>query len=296
MHSFVISLFIILVGPVFAEEETSDNFHLLDKTHYLLKNNLDYLANRVDSFFATERADDEFGRSTLRIRTNYELRELARGESDINYRINFKIPSLNRRIKESTDKLFPNKKDSEDSSSQSQIPTESRRDWYFNADVGVNASIPPKAVLRTRLRKNFLFEKWSHRFSEEVTYVTEEDGLTEETILTSDFSISTNLLLRITNSKEWKVLSKQFRTNHGPNLIHQVTERDALSYSLIAQSIIEEEGPWILSNYRLSTRYRRDLYRHWIYLDTITGLDFPKEYSFRRNPFVIFQLEVLFGS
>ncbi|HLT21912.1 MAG TPA: hypothetical protein VKZ84_00645, partial [Bacteriovoracaceae bacterium] len=97
-------------------------------------------------------------------------------------------------------------------------------------------------------------------------------------------------------SKEWKVLSKQFRTSHGPNIIHQVTERDALSYSLIAQSIIEEEGPWILSNYRLSTRYRRDLYRHWIYLDTLTGLDFPKEYSFRRNPFVIFQLEVLFGS
>lgn len=290
----LIFFFLLFTTSSSAFAEDAAKYQLLDRTKNLLSSNLDSLANKVDSFFATERADDEFGRSTLRIRTNYEMRELAKGENDVSYRLNFKIPSLDRRIKEGAEKIFPKKKSSETNSQDA--PSRSRKDWYFNADLGVNASIPPKAVIRARLRKNILLKTWAHRFSEELTYVTEEDGLTEETSFTSDYPLGENLLLRILNSKRWRILSKQLITDHGPQLIHQVSEKDALNYSLIAQSIIGEEGPWILNNYRLSVRYRRDLYQHWIYFDTVTGLDFPKEYSFRRNPFVIFQLEVLFGS
>lgn len=293
MQLFLFILLLMASAPILAEDKVS--YPLLDRTKSLLSGNLDYLANRVDSFFATERADDEFGRSTLRIRARYELRELRSGEADISYRLNFKIPSLDKRIKESTDRLFSRKKKGEEESI-APAPKRSRQDWYFNADLGINASIPPKAVFRARLRKNILLKKWSHRFSEEVTYITEEDGLTEQTSFTSDYPLAANLLLRVVNSKSWKILSKQLSTQHGPSLIHQLSERDALNYSLIAQSIIGEEGPWYLNNYRLSTLYRRDLYQQWIYLDTLAGLDFPKEYSFRRNPFIYFQLEILFGS
>jgi len=297
VYRFIIFTIIFTLNSAFAEDEKYAHYRLLDKTRDLLSNNLDYLANRVDTFFATERADDEFGRSTLRIRSLYHIREQEKGDSEINYRLNFRIPSLEKRIKEGAEKIFRSDDPKEAPvSSDTPIPARSRRDWYFNADLGINASIPPKAVIRGRLRKNIIFTNWTHRFLEEVTYITEEDGLREETSFTSDYSLTANLLFRVINSKTWKVLSRQLATQHGPQLIHQLTERDGMSYSATAHSIIEEEGPWILDNYRVIVRYRRDLYERWIYFDINTGLDFPKKYSFRRNPFVTFQLEALFGS
>lgn len=299
MHFITFSLLFLFLPQAFAEDSSPRYYQILDKTRDLLSNNLDQVANRVDSFFATERADDEFGRSTLRIRGSYFLRERERGDSDITYRLNFKIPSLDRKIKERTDRIFNNNtsKGQSDSTTDAAIaPPRSREDWYFNADLGVNASIPPKAVIRARLRKNYFFSTWTHRFLEEVVYITEDDGLSENTSLTSDYPLGSRLLFRIINSKTWKILSRQLDTQHGPNLIHQVSERDALNYSFTAHSVINEEGPWFLDYYRLAVRYRRDLYQSWIYFDINTGLDFPKEHSFRRTPFITFQLETLFGS
>lgn len=279
------------------DQDYTRKIYILDRTRSLLKGNLDSLANKVDSFFATERADDEFGRSTLRIRSNYEVRELHKGDSDISYRINFKIPSFEKRVREEAQKWWPKKETtSREETSNVEIPDHSRKDWYFNADAGVNASIPPRAILRARLRKNIFRNTWTHRFLEEVTYITESDGLTEVTSFTNDYPLAEKVLFRFMNSKSWKVLSRQLSTQHGPNIIHQLSPRDGLNYSLMATSVINEEGPWFLDNYRLSVRYRRDLYQQWLYFDLNTGLDFPKTYSFRRNPFAIFQLEALFGS
>lgn len=297
MHLILTLLFLTGLASA-SEQKTEEEKNVLDKTHAIFKGNLDYLANRVDSFFATERADDEFGRSTLRIRSNYFTREQEKGDFKISYRINFKIPHLERRIKESADRIFKHKKKDDESPNtdgEADQPPHTKKGWIFNADLGVNASIPPKAVIRGRVRRNFLFTNWSHRFSEEITYITEEDGLTELTSFDSDYPLKDNLLFRFINLKTWGVLSKKFDTSHGPTLIHQLTEKDALNYSFIASTKINE-GLWLLDNYRLSTRYRRDLYKKWLYFDLITGLDFPKKYSFRRNPFATFQLEILFGS
>lgn len=281
------------------QADSASNYRVLDRTHHLLSSNLDALANRVDSFFATERADDEFGRSTLRVSGSYQIREDASGESDLRYRLNFKIPHLEKKLKEGAEKLFPAKKPGTKESSPSDSltpPTRSREDWYFNADAGINASIPPKAVLRARLRKNILFKIWSHRFSEELTYVTEEDGLSEVTRFDSDYPLSEQLLFRFNNSKRWQVLSRKLSSSHGPSLIHQMTDKDAVNYSLLAQTNLGEEGPFYLSNYRISALYRRDIYKNWIFLDTTWGVDFPKRYSFRRNPFANFVVEFLFSS
>lgn len=298
MHLILTLLFLICTASA-SEQKPEEEKNVLDKTHAIFKGNLDYLANKVDSFFATERADDEFGRSTLRIRSNYFIREQEKGDFKVSYRVNFKIPHLERRIKESADRIFRHRKQNGESEEADSVETDqpprTKKGWIFNADLGVNASIPPKAIIRGRVRRNFLYTRWSHRFSEEITYITEEDGLTELTSFDSDYPIKENLLFRFVNVKTWSVLSKKFNTSHGPTLIHQLTEKDALNYSFIASTKINE-GLWMLDNYRLSTRYRRDLYKQWLYFDLITGLDFPKKYSFRRNPFATFQLEILFGS
>jgi len=263
---------------------------LLDRTQDFVTKKSNNLANRLDSFFADERADDEFGRSRIRLRSAYTLRERDPGKMRNQYRINLKLPHLEDKFRF---KYKKEKKVGQKSTSQEPPPL-INENWIFNADSGVSAAIPPRLVLRARARKNIATTNWIHRFSEQLTYITDRSGLTEETSFNSDFGINENLLFRFVNRKTWRVLKKEFFTSHGPTLIHQLTEKDALNYSFLLNSVIEQKS-WFLNGYTFSVNYRRDLYKDWLFLDVIPGIDFPKTWSFRRTPFVVFQLEALFG-
>jgi hypothetical protein len=277
--------------------EQSSLSNNMDSTHSFLGNSLNSVANRLDSFFATERADDELGRSTLRIRDIYTVRERALGENEMRYRINLRLPRLEEKFKfdyyqdkkESKSKTKKNKQ-VEDINRRNRV----RQGWTFNADAGVSAAIPPKLVTRARLRRNFERKIFIHRFLEQVTYITDESGLAEETTLQSDKKISDELLFRFTNTKRWKILQKEFVTLHGPSFIQQLSENDAISYNFFISNVIKDKV-FFLNAYTISVNYRRNVYKNWFYFDFIPGIEFPKQWSFRRTPFAIFQVEFLFG-
>lgn len=292
-----------------AEEPRDDSIPILDSAQDLFGARANFAANRFDSFFATERADDEFGRSRIRVRSRFTVRERAKSDIDTQYRINLKLPNLEKKFRfdfqEDTKKKKKDKKAAQAARSDEEKEADSEaqrlkdkhlfKGWLFNADIGVSLAIPPKLVTRARVRKNLVTGTFTHRFSEQLTYVTDEDGLTEETQLNSDHPLGQDFLFRFINYKRWRVLKKEFTTNHGPTILHQVTENDAFSYNFITSSIIDD-SIWYVSNYQIAINYRRNLYRQWVYMDLVPGLDFPKEYSFRRNPFVFVQIEFLFGS
>lgn len=282
-----------------AEEGESRRFEVLDKTQEILGTKANFLANRLDSFFATERADDEFGRSRIRIRTNFDVREREKSDLNIRYRINIRLPKLEERFKWK----FENGEDkaqTEESKKVTEQAPESTwaypliKDWIFNSDLGISAAIPPRLIARARLRRNFPTGDFIHRFVEQVTYITDDSGLVEETSLESDRIIKENLIFRFINAKIWRIIDKDFSTTHGPTFLHQLSPNDALSYGLTMSSIIDE-SVWFVDNYQAYVNYRRNLYRQWAFLDIIPGIDFPKSWSFRRTPFISFQIELLFG-
>jgi hypothetical protein len=286
-----------------AEERPDDRIQILEKVQELFGARANFAANRLDSFFATERADDEFGRSRIRIRSQFLLRERAVSELNNQYRINLKLPHLEQRFRYEYYRDRNKEKAAEEKNERPVLSAEEkerlkrnrlRENWIFNSDVGVSAAIPPRLITRARVRRNFETGTLIHRFAEQLTYVTDESGLVEETSIDSDHSINEDLIFRFVNYKRWRVLEKELFTNHGPTLLHRVTEDDAFNYGATLQNVYQE-GTWFLSNYRLAVNYRRNLYHQWIYLDVIPGLDFPKVWSFRRTPFITFQLEVLFG-
>jgi hypothetical protein len=307
--AFVFLLIPILSSASPAEEPRDDRIPLLDRAQEFFGTQANVAANRLDSFFATERADDEFGRSRIRIRSRFEIRELQRSDLSTQYRINLKLPALEEKFRFSfqKDQREKRKKEKEAQAERTpeQIAEEERRKqeqetklfkgWLFNSDVGVSLAIPPRLVTRARLRKNLRDGRITHRFAEQLIYTTFENGLTDETQIDSDYQIRENILFRFVNSKSWRILQKEFTTAHGPTILHQFSDNEAFSYSFIASSIVEK-GVWYVTNYQLSTTYRRNMYRQWVYVNVVPGLDFPKFYSFRRNPFIFFQIEFLFGS
>lgn len=296
---YALAIFLMLFSlPGFsspAEERPDNRISFLDRAQDFFGARANFTANRLDSFFATERADDEFGRSRIRIRSRFDLRERAKSDLNNQYRINLKLPHLEEKFRwdyyQDKDEKEVTKEDVKQRISESKI----NKGWIFNSDIGVVAALPPKLVTRARVRRNVETGELIHRFSEQLTYITDESGLTEETSVDSDYSFNDDLLLRFVNYKQWQVLKKDFRTNHGPTLLHRVSEDDAFNYGVTMSTTIDN-GRWFVDNYRLSLDYRRNLYQQWIYLDVIPGIDFPKVWSFRRTPFISFQLEVLFGS
>lgn len=309
-YLFALTLFLFPLIAVSspAEEPQDRTIPFLESAQKLFGTKANFAANRLDSFFATERADDEFGRSRIRIRSRYEIRERAVADLNNQYRINLRLPHLEEKFKydyyqddvENNKKVKKDEKEKRDKKKADYQRSLLEKDkinesWIFNSDIGVSAAIPPKLITRGRVRKNIVTGTLIHRFSEQITYITDESGLVEETRFDSDHIYDEDFIFRFINFKRWQVLKKDFNTDHGPTFLHRVSENDAFVYGFTMQTIIKD-GSWFSNNYRLSTNYRRNLYHQWIYLDVIPGLDFPKVHSFRRTPFLIVQLEVLFGS
>lgn len=285
---------LLLASP--AEEPEETTIPILETTQELFGGRINTVANRLDLFFADQRADDELARSRIRLRQRYELRERAKMDDDFQIRFNIRLPKLEEKFK------FKMEKKKEEKEKKSEIKKEAVKDalgneldtsWQYRADVGLNASIPPRVFFRNRIRKNWQTGELIHRFVEEVSWFSDRDW-EQNTSVDTDYIISEETLLRFNNSSDWKITRKDFNTSHGPSVRQRLSDNDAVSYGL-GMSTIVENGVWYVTNYRLATTYRRNLYRQWIYMDITPGLDFPKIWSFRRTPFIAVQLEALFG-
>ena len=97
-------LILLILIPVIglaspAEEPEEFNIPIFESVQNLLGRNVNYVANRLDNFFATERADDEFGRSRIRVRSQFFLRERAISKLNTQYRLNLRLPHLEQKFK-----------------------------------------------------------------------------------------------------------------------------------------------------------------------------------------------------
>lgn len=283
-----------------AEEREETRIPILDTAEEFFGQRANHVANDLDSFFATERADDELGRSRLRVRYGYTIQERATGRDDMQFRFNLRLPHLEDKFKfDSRDKK---KKDSKKETDEERRKREeiyrSRHKvderFIFNADANVNASIHPSITLRGRLRKSKETGSLIHRFVQEVTWVSTRDGFRQRTQLATDHSFSQQLLFRFNNNVDWRISRKDFRTDHGPSLLQRISDFTALSYAASVSTTVES-GIWFVSSYNLATTWRRDVYRKIMFLDVTPGIQFPKGWSFRRTPFLFVQLEMLFG-
>jgi hypothetical protein len=289
-----------------AEEPEENTIPILESTEQFFGMEANSVANRLDLFFADQRADDELARSRIRVRQTYLTRERAIPVKETRISLNIRLPNLEDRFrfdwfkdedeetkadrkKKKLDKKLSESKKSEIKLSQQELD----KQWQFRSTVGASAKIPPTVNFANRLRKNFETGEVINRFVTEVNWFSDRDW-EQNLSLDNDLKLGEEVLFRFRNAADWRITRKEFRTDHGPSLRHRISDHQAMSYAATLRTTVEN-GTWYVTNYTLSPTYRRNLYHHWIYLDVTPGLDFPKEWSFRRTPFIFMQLEVLFG-
>lgn len=282
-----------------AEEPKDRSIPILDSAHSIFGDQFNHIANDFDSFFATERADDELGRSRFRVRRNWTFAERARGIEKTQLRFNLRLPSLEQKFKQILESKKEKKNETPEQKEQrlQTLVDKNKLDtkWLFRGDAGVNASIHPSVTVRGRIRKSTETGTLIHRFVQEGTWVSTVDGFRQLTTLDTDQTLNDRMLFRFTNRIDWRISRKDFLTTHGPGILHRLSDDEAMGYGAGINTTVYSSVPF-MSNIFINTTYRRNLYRNFLYFDTTTGLNFPKEYSFRRTPFITFQLEVLFGS
>lgn len=303
--SFLLGI-IILILPVIAlaspaEEREETRIPILDSANEFFGQRVNHLANDFDSFFATERADDELGRSRFRLRRSYRVEERALPRDDTRFSFNLKLPKLEGRFKIDDEK----KKKKKDGKPETAAEKKKReldylnrnmvdKRWLFNATGNVNASIRPSITISGRLRKSAETGTLIHRFVQEATWRSNRDGFRHRTNLTTDHSFDQLLLFRFTNDIDWQISQKTFNTSHGPAFLHRISDWSAIAYSVSVGTTVDN-GVWFVNSYTAAPTYRRNLYRDILYVDFTAGLLFPKIWSFRRTPFASVQIEMLFG-
>lgn len=303
--SFFLGIMLFLASTVAlaspAEEREETRIPILDTAEEFFGQRVNHLANDFDSFFATERADDELGRSRVRVRANYTMEERSLPQDDIQFRFNLRLPKLEQRFKFYEDSKKAEKENKDESPEERKKREEDYKKrhrvderWLFNADTNVNASIHPSITVRGRIRKSKETGTLIHRFVQEATWISTRDGFRQRTTLNTDHSFSQTFLFRFANTLDWRISQKNFTTSHGPGLFHRLSDFDAMAYSFTMSSAVDD-GILFISNFQLAANYRRNLYKDILYMDFTPGLNFPKQWSFRRTPFIFIGLELLFG-
>lgn len=300
------ALFIICLLPLFAwaspaEERYIRSIPILDSAQSLLGGRVNSVANNFDAFFATERADDELGRSRVRVRVQSRMEERALYYQRNQYRFNLRFPQLEKKFKN----MWKDRKKAE-KSTESPEEKQKRLDrlakvdqlntnFIFAGDTSFNASINPAITVRGRIRKTNTTGTLIHRFVQEATWISTVDGFRQTTTLDTDQTITKDLLFRFNNRVDWRISRKDFLTSHGPALFQRLSDDEAITYGLGAGTTVDS-GRWFLSGYTAAVTYRVNVYKNMVYWDFQPGVNFPKQWHFRRTPFVWTQLEFLFGS
>lgn len=277
-----------------------DEPDILARSHDLISFRLVRLADRLDSFFGETRADDEINKSSIRVDHAQILRMEKEPLKETNVRINLRLKNLEKLFKFNVSVQKNDTETPEDAptSQAPALPTRSVEDiqaepWRFRMDAGLNASIPPNIFARARLRKNWNTPKVIHRFAQELTWSSQQAWL-QTTTLFHDKQLSKVSLLRFTNEQNWQISEKIFFTSHGPSILQNLTDNDALSYNLRVQTTVID-SVWANSNYQIGLFYRRNLKDFWLFGEIGPAIDFPRFERFRRAPSILFRLETFFS-
>lgn len=303
MRLFLLLATIFLTGARASEEvvPVEKERDLLTRSHDLISLRLVRLADQLDSFFGETRADDEINRSSIRINHGYTLRMEKAPLQETNVRINLRLKNLENLFKFSVERneqaptepaqpIQPNEPHSPPIRPVEDIEAEP---WRFRMDAGLNANIPPNVFARSRLRKNWNWPWVIQRFTEELTW-SSELGWIQTTTLFHDKQLSPISLLRFTNEQNWQISEQTFQTTHGPSILQNLTEHDALSFNFRVQTTVID-SVWANSNYQVGVFYRRNLKDFWLFGEIGPAIDFPRLERFRRAPSILFRLETFFS-
>ena len=165
----------------------------------------------------------------------------------------------------------------------------------ISIDAGVKIRMPPDPYIRMRYQYSRPFlEVYLVRFIETALF-SYAQHFRETSQLDLERKISTFTLLRWSNYATYVEGTPGVNWNSGISLITQLSPKSAISYDASTWGV--NYPYWTIDNFRIGSRYRRNISRPWLFLELEPEVTWPKDVTGERKSLYAFSvtLEAQFG-
>jgi hypothetical protein len=165
----------------------------------------------------------------------------------------------------------------------------------LDAGVGVKVAVPPNAFVRTRFQyAQPIARNTLGRFTA-TAYWDAKDGYGESNQVDLEHWLAPPTLLRWSNFFEIKETGNGWTWGTELSLLHKISPKSAVTFAAGASG--STRPAWIAQNYRVLARYRRNVWRKWLFLEGEPDIHWPLKEDGSRNALwgVTLRVEILFA-
>ncbi len=275
----------------------------VDKTQYMVSENIDGFAQWIDSFFDDGRIIEEDASTRLRVSQGifFEKGEQARLKARIN--IKFDVPRFKHKLK-----LFVS---DEDVNEEKTVATANKTFNEIDEDVQVglqyfakssdkrNISLSTGIKLESlevfagpRYRRTFRLDGWQLRFTQRVRWYTSM-GWESTTRFDLEKLLSKNVLFRNIIKGRWREEDEGYRYEFNPTLVQALKGDKGLEYQW--GNFFRTRPVHRFEESVLRIRYRQRFWRKWLFYELAPQVAFRNDDDFEPTPGINLLLEVVFG-
>ena len=304
---------LVLSGAVRAESPDScysgANDTLVDRTHGWLSRTLCWPSRWVDGFFEDPvRDSNEPAASRVRVTAEQVWRDDNDDASDVDVDARVWLPSAERRFS----LLFRNQDEEQgrDARAARELPAGERDDGFRGAlrwvidrsdamDLDLDAGVRSDLTTYTRLRYRRLYPLFNEtawlRYTQRF-YWRDPEGWGSRSLFELDRPLTPTSSVRFSSevrySEELNEGDLGMGLFQGVNLFKRLGSRSALDLGMAVDGYSK---PGVVENYRVYGRYRRNVWRPWLFVEVEPFVLWPREHDYEGINGVVLRLETLFG-
>jgi hypothetical protein len=159
-------------------------------------------------------------------------------------------------------------------------------------DWGIKARLEPDLFSRARgIRSWTLSDTWTAIFYPELFWF-DSRGAGVRAKIDFDRLVKHAYLFRIRSTAVWHERTDIVDYHSQVAFYQDISRYRAIEYS-IGLVALNENNFTHVSKYYSQIRYRRNLYKGWLFYQMSVGTLFQREFDFRTNPFIGFRIEIL---
>lgn len=258
---------------------TADGQTWFDRSYDYLTTRTDTLAQQLDSFFGQPDSERESADSVLRLFSEFEWDQDQGSDQKLRLRGKVDLPELDRRLSlvlgedddYRRDVVPGDGRENSDVGLQYRLLQQARSRLYFS--VGTNASLDFRAALRYR-HERALSEALRLRLTERV-YFKEGEGFGTVARSDLDYLLAPDRILRWTADLEYGEETDGVEWGSRASYLLQLNEREAFGYFAAVAGRTDPES--FTDTYALGLKYRRTLFRPWMFLEIEPSHQWRKE-------------------
>jgi hypothetical protein len=164
----------------------------------------------------------------------------------------------------------------------------------LDAGAGVRVKIPPDAFVRTRFQHARPLALGTLGRFTATAYWDARDGLGESNQVDLERWLAPPTLLRWSSAITITETSRWWTWGTDLSLLHKLSPKSAVTFAVGASG--STHPSWIATNYRVLARYRRNVWRKWLFLEGEPDIHWPRKEDGSRKPVwgASLRVEILF--